>query len=168
MSPQKNPLMALEALAGLRQYQWHFHMVGSGPLIDEIQHYVDNHNLKEFVSIHGWVESDKVRELMSQADVMLMPSSAEGLPVAAIEALREGVAIIGAGIPGLKDVLENDVTGLTVDRNAESIRVAVEYLIQHRSHLRRLQFSAWEHSKRFDLNRVVELYEQELLTRPGL
>jgi glycosyltransferase involved in cell wall biosynthesis len=61
--------------------------------------------------ILGWTPRDAVQSLLARADAVVMPSRWEGLPMVAIEAMRAGVAVIAAAIPGLIEVVEDGVTG---------------------------------------------------------
>lgn len=62
----------------------------------------------------GWVSgADKVREL-SAADIFVLPSYREGMPVSILEAMAYGVAVIATPVGGVPDMLEPDVHGLVV------------------------------------------------------
>ena len=61
--------------------------------------------------LHGWISSDQVAQFMAEADILLMPSLHEGLPMVAIEALQRGLAIVGSQIGGMRDVVEEGRNG---------------------------------------------------------
>ena len=58
-------------------------------------------------------ESDHVEEVLSGADVLLLPSRREGLPTVVLEALAAGVPALATDLPGLRD-LAKEVRGLTL------------------------------------------------------
>lgn len=64
------------------------------------------------VSFHGWLERKAALSLLANADLLIMPSRWEGLPMVAIEALALGVPILGSEISPLDELIEEDVTGL--------------------------------------------------------
>ena len=161
MSVQKNPLLALEALARVpTDVPWHLHLVGDGPLLGQIREFVSKHGLHEHVTFHGWVESAKVQQLLRESDVMLMPSLSEGLPVAAIEALKYGVAIVGGPIPGLKDVLIHANTGIVVDLNIDHVQSSIIRIAKDRALLSALRVSALSHARAFNLQKSINEYEE--------
>jgi glycosyltransferase involved in cell wall biosynthesis len=170
MSVQKNPLLALEALARVpTDVPWHLHLVGDGPLLGQIREFVSKHGLHEHVTFHGWVESAKVQQLLRESDVMLMPSLSEGLPVAAIEAMKYGVAIVGGPIPGLKDVLVHEKTGLIADLDVESFYSAIERFASDLLLLERMRIGSIEHVRMFDLKSTIVSYENscEAASKPS-
>jgi glycosyltransferase involved in cell wall biosynthesis len=56
-----------------------------------------------------------VRGVLSAADVFVMPSRWEGLPLAAVEAMAANLPVIGADAPGLREVLDAGRAGLMID-----------------------------------------------------
>ena len=71
----------------------------------EVRSRVRTLNLEERVTLPGWTTVDVIDRAMAAADIFLLPSTAEGLPMAAVEALRHGLAksgdriVIIAGVP---------------------------------------------------------------------
>jgi glycosyltransferase involved in cell wall biosynthesis len=53
-------------------------------------------------------------QLLAGADVFLLPSTHEGLPLSVLEAQAAGTPVIGSPIPGIKEVVEDGVTGFVV------------------------------------------------------
>lgn len=77
-------------------------MVGSGPLQNEIEKYVDEQGLKDKVVFYG--ESDEVALLLKGFDVFLLPSFYEGLPFVLIESQA-------ASLPGvISDTITREVS----------------------------------------------------------
>ncbi|QIB65974.1 glycosyltransferase family 4 protein [Kineobactrum salinum] len=54
---------------------------------------------------------DDVRPLLSSADVLLFPSHREGVPRAVMEAAAVGLPTVGFRVPGVREAVEDDVTG---------------------------------------------------------
>ncbi|MFD0462874.1 glycosyltransferase family 4 protein [Microvirga aerilata] len=67
------------------------------------------------VTTLGWRSREEVEEIYSTADLLLMPSRWEGLPLTALEAMRAGVPIFASRAGGLKDVVVDGVTGRLFD-----------------------------------------------------
>jgi glycosyltransferase involved in cell wall biosynthesis len=64
--------------------------------------------------------------LLHCADVFLLPSRVEGLPLSVLEAMAAGVPVVATDIPGTREAVEHDVTGLLVPaRDAEALAAAI-------------------------------------------
>jgi len=60
---------------------------------------------------------DNIPSFLSTMDIFVMPSYAEGLPSAVVEAMAAGLPIIGSDIDGgMKFLVQNNITGLTFKR----------------------------------------------------
>lgn len=112
LSVQKNPLFLIDSLAQATAAGWHLTIIGDGPLRPELEHRIAVHNLTDRVTLRGWLTAPEVHVELAASDILLMPSLSEGLPVAAIEALKHGLALIATEIPGLRDVLDPGENGL--------------------------------------------------------
>ncbi len=79
-----------------------------------------------------WVgECDDVAELYQTAHIAVLPSYREGLPKSLIEAAACGRAIVTTNVPGCRDSIVADVTGLLVPvRDAGALAEAVQALAQ--------------------------------------
>jgi glycosyltransferase involved in cell wall biosynthesis len=55
------------------------------------------------VSFHGWQPAAKVHELLSKADILLLTSNSEGMPLVMMEALAAGCAFLGTRVSGIED-----------------------------------------------------------------
>jgi glycosyltransferase involved in cell wall biosynthesis len=162
-NPQKRPLFLLEALAHLRSQNWTLTMIGDGPLMNEVRTRVRELGLENRVALTGWLDAANVRRHLREADIFCIPSASEGLPVAAIEALQHGLAIVGSAIPGLADVVEDKVNGALValdDTAAFSLQI--DHLLTSEPTLRAMQESSARKALDFDLTTSATAYEQVL------
>lgn len=117
LAPEKGQDLLLHALARLRQQglQLHLDMVGGGELEQALKALVAELNLADCVSFHGVQPEQVVRQLHQRADVFVLPSRAEGLPVACIEAMAMGTVSIASRITGIPELIEHGVSGLLVE-----------------------------------------------------
>ncbi|MGH6915440.1 MAG: glycosyltransferase, partial [Geminicoccales bacterium] len=51
----------------------------------------------------------KIEAELDAADLLVIPSWSEGLPRAAIEAMARGLPVIGSAVPGLRELLPDDL-----------------------------------------------------------
>ena len=68
-------------------------------------------------------------ELLSSHRVLLFASRSEGLPVTLLEALRAGIAVVGADVPGVSDLLGGGAGVLVPDGHVEGMTGAVRVLL---------------------------------------
>ena len=71
--------------------------------------------LEKKVRFTGWVGQGEVAELMAQADVLVLPSYDEGLPLVILEALGNGVAVVCTPVGEIPSVLQHGVTACFVE-----------------------------------------------------
>ena len=84
----------------------------------DIRGYQDKANalgLEKKVRFTGWVGQGEVAELMAQADVLVLPSYDEGLPLVILEALGNGVAVVCTPVGEIPSVLQHGVTACFVE-----------------------------------------------------
>jgi glycosyltransferase involved in cell wall biosynthesis len=73
-----------------------------------------------------------VREAISQASVLVLPSYREGTPRSVLEAMAMGRAIITTDAPGCRETVKNKYNGLLIrPRSVDDLVDAMEYLIQN-------------------------------------
>jgi glycosyltransferase involved in cell wall biosynthesis len=66
--------------------------------------------LADVVRFEGWCDQDKVAQLMARADLLVLPSYDEGLPLVILEALANGVAVVCTPVGEIPSVLRDGVT----------------------------------------------------------
>jgi len=69
--------------------------------------------LYDRVTLHGTVA--RPHEALATMDVLVLPSRAEGFGLVLIEAMAAGVPVVGADVPGIRNVVRPPDTGLLVD-----------------------------------------------------
>ncbi len=158
-NPQKNFPWLIRALAG-SHFPWKLTLIGDGSQREEIESEIRTHHLGDRVTLAGWVAESTMREVLSRSDVLLMPSTSEGNPVAAIEALKSGLAILGSNIGGLSDLVENGRNGFAVPlESPEPFREKLSLLASHPEELHRMKLQSLEMTARFDLEKIAADFE---------
>ena len=110
---RRNPLFIAE-LAKSADKNWHFVMVGEGPLIDEVAQYKKEMNLGNLYLL-GRVPQADLGSLYKLASVLLLPSSYEIYGMVIAEALYFGVPVISTRTAGAVDIIEEEDFGLLSD-----------------------------------------------------
>jgi glycosyltransferase involved in cell wall biosynthesis len=66
------------------------------------------------VEWNGWLDAPERDRVVRRADIFILPSTSEGLPMALLEALSDGLAIVATEVGGVPDVVENERQALLV------------------------------------------------------
>jgi len=110
LSVQKNLLLFLRALEGVSE-RFETTLVGAGELEAELRHAVGDLRLRN-VRFHGRADGAELRELYRNADVFVLPSEREGMPLVLLEALAMALPIVATDIPGNRDVVVHGHNGI--------------------------------------------------------
>jgi glycosyltransferase involved in cell wall biosynthesis len=162
-NPQKNFPWLMQALGGC-DFPWRLSLVGDGAQRAEIEAAIRTSGLDARVALMGWVPESRMRDVLARSDVLLMPSTSEGNPVAAIEALKQGVAILGSEIGGLSDLIEDGKNGFSVPiATPDAFRQKLAWMADHPADLQILKARSLEMAGRFDLEKIAADFESLLL-----
>jgi glycosyltransferase involved in cell wall biosynthesis len=86
--------------------------------------------LGDQVEVHSWIDVHERDRLLRESDVFALPSRAEGVPMALLEAMANGLPSITSPVGGIPDVFRNGFDGLMVTPgNVEQIRAGMTRLI---------------------------------------
>jgi glycosyltransferase involved in cell wall biosynthesis len=91
-----------------------FVLAGTGD-IDSIMDLARSLRVEQAVRLSGWVDGIEKDNLLREADVFVLPSYYEGLPVGVLEAMACGVPVVATRVGGIPDVIEDRVSGLLVE-----------------------------------------------------
>ncbi|MBM4036594.1 MAG: GNAT family N-acetyltransferase, partial [Planctomycetes bacterium] len=116
-SPEKGLRYLLEALPSVvaRFPQVEALLVGTDePDGGEFHQLARGLGVADSVRFGGVVPREALKELYADADLLVVPSLAEGHPLAPVEALACGTPVVGSDIPGLNETVADGVNGLLV------------------------------------------------------
>ena len=159
--PQKNLINLVRIMAQLKDLDWKFMMLGEGPLRGEIEQEIAKADMQERFTLPGWVTTDDVTDSFKESDILFMPSLVEGLPIAGVQGLAMGLAIVGSRVGGLIDIVEQGKNGyLYSPENVDAMQKALRQLISNQEKLLSFRRQSREFAERFGIDRVVEEYIQ--------
>lgn len=112
LEKQKGHIFLLKAVADVLETcpNTKFFLVGSGKEEERLKNFVVNNSLGE--SVHFLGNRSDIPELLSLTDIFVMPSIAEGLSIAMLEAMAAGKAIVSTDANGIRKLITHGVTGL--------------------------------------------------------
>jgi colanic acid/amylovoran biosynthesis glycosyltransferase len=112
----KGQPILLEALSLVLKQgrQAHLTLVGNGPERDRLAQLVEHLGLSAHVIFKGALNSEETLNCYNHADIFILTSFAEGLPVVLMEAMSMEISCIATAINGIPELIINDLNGLLV------------------------------------------------------
>jgi glycosyltransferase involved in cell wall biosynthesis len=133
LAPAKGQVLLVQACARLRDagVRFHLRLVGAGPDRERIERAVRDLGLQDRITLTGALTQGEVRKQFDQADIFVLPSLAEGIPVVLMEAMASGVPCVTTPVNGIPELIEHERTGLLarpgdVDSLAEQLQRLVD------------------------------------------
>jgi len=129
---QKGLDLAMHALAGLKDREWEWVIVGDGPQMNGLKSLAKKLGIDDRIVFSGWQSRDQLNDQYKQSNLFLFPSRHEGMPNAVLEAMASGIPVIASHIAGNEELVVNDETGLLVpSENVEALRDALGKLLDN-------------------------------------
>lgn len=119
----------------------------------------------------GWVDSTQKNQLLAEAHTFILPSYNEGLPMALLEAMSWGLAIIATPVGGIGEVIKHQETGLIIEPgDIAQLTEAIKLLVSDRSLRVTLGTNARVKVAQFGIenytNSLAKLYWKSLANSP--
>ena len=160
LTPAKCQVLVVQACAQLRDAGVAFSMtfVGEGPDRPRVEAAIAEHRLGSLVTLTGALTQAGVREALARADVFVLPSLAEGIPVVLMEAMASGVPCVSTPVNGIPELIEHGVGGLlATPGDVNSLATQLMRLAGDESYRQRLAVAArTKVVEAFDLARNVQ------------
>jgi glycosyltransferase involved in cell wall biosynthesis len=90
-----------------------FVLAGNGDVVSA-RRIAAQFGVEHAVEFPGWVEGDRKLQLLSTSDILCLPSFSEGVPIALLEAMGAGMAVVTTAVGGIPDVVQDEVNGILV------------------------------------------------------
>ncbi len=122
----------LKALASkdVRDLDWRATLAGDGD-VDGVRSTVAELGLSDRVFAPGWLGPESVEQLLRSADIFVLPSYNEGLPVSVLEALARFIPVVITPVGSLPQFLEDEKSALFVQPgDAEGLATAIRRLVE--------------------------------------
>ncbi len=123
----KRPWLAVEAFAEVLEEHpdASLYFCGEGPLRGELETQVDELGISESVTFLGHVSYDEMPKVYRSADVLVLPSRAEGVPRTVLEAKASGTRVVVSELEHVRPVLgERDSIVDVTDTGAVASAIA--------------------------------------------
>jgi glycosyltransferase involved in cell wall biosynthesis len=87
-------------------------VAGGGPLAADLARDAVSRGLADRITFLGSIDEADVAALLGQCRLLVLPSRWEGMPVSVMEAMAAGVPVVAYDVPGVRELVQHDVTGL--------------------------------------------------------
>lgn len=113
----KQPLTLLKAFAEalLQNSKMHLLMVGDGDQKEEALQLVNQLGIHEQISLQPFRLD--VPDVLASADIFVLPSLWEGLPIGLLEAMAMGKSVIASNVDGTGEIIRHNENGWLVETN---------------------------------------------------
>jgi glycosyltransferase involved in cell wall biosynthesis len=167
----KQPLALIKAFAQAAAQLPHLHLllVGDGDQKEEAVRLIDQLQLQDRITLEKFRQD--VPDVLAAADIFVLPSLWEGLPIGLLEAMAMGKAIIASRVDGTKEIIEHGVNGWLVDTEdlVNQLRDALVQLAGDPAKRERFSLQAMDTVRqRFnaaDMTRRIENIYKEVLAK---
>lgn len=140
-------------------------LLGDGDLRDKIFDYVNKNNLNNNVKFLGL--TNNVYPYLKNADVFILPSIYEGVPMTLIEAMGSAIPIIASRVGGIPDMLTDGDSALLINPNENAISEALIKIFNSKELRIKLGKNAFEQSKKFSAETMANKYNNIYFEKVG-
>lgn len=162
LSKQKNiPLLirSFKIVTQKTNRKIELNIVGDGEEKSKIINLIKAENLEKKVNLHGELRGEKLYEIYSNSDIFILTSDYESFGMVLIEAMASGLPIIASNIPALRNVVENNKTGLLVKPEPEDFAKAFEKLINNPQLKEKLIKNGLKEVKKYNWDEITKKFE---------
>ncbi|OHV26164.1 MULTISPECIES: glycosyltransferase family 4 protein [Rhizobium] len=97
----------------MKELQWRAVLAGDGP-VEDYRRQAAALRLSDLVDMPGWLDAAAAQALCARADILVLPSHAEGMAMAVIEGLAHGLAVVTTRVGAHDEVISDGETGVFV------------------------------------------------------
>lgn len=147
----------VEALASVgAAHDWRCSIAGNGDFAP-FQDIVSKAGVADRVEFLGWIGMEDIHAQMLAADILVLPSRSEALPISLIEGAAAGAALVCTGVGASAEIVEHGVSGYVLEVEAQVFADAFAELAQDRAKLASMQHAARaRYLERFTFSRMLE------------
>jgi glycosyltransferase involved in cell wall biosynthesis len=100
---------------------------------------INKHHLEEKCELIGDVREERKSQLLASADIFVLPSHNEGLPIALLECMASGMAVISTSVGGIPEIIVDGYNGFLVEPgNVDALAEKLAILAKDRELMRKM------------------------------
>lgn len=132
-------------------------LTGNGLYLDELKKFSEKISISENVIFTGFVQNPFIP--LEICDIYVHTPLSEGFSLALLEAMMTGKPIVATAVGGIPEAINNEVEGLLIDPDIESIVKAISYLLENKDFARKMGYNAKKSvEKKFTWEKTVKTF----------
>ena len=142
-----------------------YEIYGKGPLKEKLQSIIDSSEYKDKIELCGYVQNDKLPEILNSFSLFCVNSISESFGVAAVEAMACGIPVIASDADGFKEVIEDKISGTIVEKgNVAAISDAMYALLTDKEKAKAYKNNGSERVKKYfnwndNVDKMISTYK---------
>ncbi len=130
-------------------------IIGEGPLKDKLLHIVEEEGIQGRVKFMG--RREDLSSLLPLLDILVLPSLREGFPNVILEAMASSLPVIASDTGGVREVVEEGITGYLVPpKDVSALAARIKLLLQDQALREEMGRRGREKVKKFHISRMAE------------
>ena len=91
-----------------------FNIGGSGIEEVKLKEFVELNEMNDYINFLGWINEEEKKEMLKRNQLFVLPSYNEGLPIAILEAMSYGLAIVSTDVGSIQEAVHDNINGFIV------------------------------------------------------
>jgi len=145
LSAEKGVPVLFDSLQLLKSqgYEFELTLLGDGDARKDLEISAKAYGISQYVHFAGFVDQKTIASTLQASDIFVLPSFAEGIPVALMEAMAMGVPVIATYVGGISELVIDKVTGQMVyPSDKEGLAKAIAYYIDNPDECKQISINA--------------------------
>lgn len=127
-------LLEVSKELSLKGFKFTLEICGKGEMDSFINNYIKENSLEDYIINVGWVEGNQKEYILRNADIFVLPSYAEGMPVSILEAFSYGLPVVATKISCVPALVEDGINGFLIEAgNRKELFDKVTLLISNKA-----------------------------------
>lgn len=148
------------ALQRMRRDDIQFVVTGIGAHLPALKNLADQAGLNGQVHFTGFIPADDLPRLLNSVDVFLMPSEAELLSIASLEAMSTGLPLLVARSKALPELVQEGVNGYTfIPGDIDDVARCMKLMADQPDRLPEMGAASLQLVQKHSLENVIKRYE---------
>jgi len=151
----------IKAVKKLKPVHFTIDLYGDGE-IEKVRQQIKLAGLSDTIFVHDWISDTEKTAVFEKSDVFILPSYHEGLPLAIVEAMAHGLAIISTPVGGIPEAVFHGINGYLVSPgNIEQLGEAIVALANSKERVRQMGEESYRiAAEKFEVHAILDQVRQ--------
>lgn len=130
---------------------------GNGDIV-KLKQIITKLKIENITDFKGWISPTEKVKILKKADIFVLPSYGEGLPMSILEAMSYGVPVVSTKVGGIPELIQDSISGFLIEPgNIEDLTQKIRSLIEDDQLRRNMGSSAKKYVKKYhDIKIIVK------------